>query len=657
MAAVFTAMVVCSFLLTVARFWCRSVAKTVRVQAGMERGDVTRRIVAAMAWRLVLLTILAFLLAGTLGGISVVTTAVAAGIFFFPILLCEVWQLARRFSFGAFQQIGARLPSERPFVALSSIAERGFLKAEYSAAGLRYLRFMPTVAESAVIGWFAIFTLPILSTAVFSQRSARSTSRVEPSMARVSSTFDLPSLARQTLPSVVLLTVFDKHGKDTGFGTGFWIEDGRWLVTNLHVIQKGFEARVAMIHGDAIPTTPPTTAVEGVVAYSEKWDLALLKVSANSRMALKLGRANGARVGEEIVVIGNPQGLEGTVSQGIISAKRHFDSTAPLLQITAPISPGSSGSPVLNARGDVVAVASAFLKLEGSQGLNFAVPAEAVSALLSEARNDQCKTLAQVAFALRGELAEDEDFKLGCASLAKDDFDSAQQYLLEASARFPDKPQVIEKLGEAMVKSAGLKAEIGRVNETRLVAFLTKRNLPNAVVDEIKRTTISKWKRWPEISRKLDDAGNQELATLLRECRNHPAESSRELAKEAVGLLQSVLALDPVSTRPRILLATAHDLAGESEQAAEVWRNLAAIYLARNSISAALAANQDELLARLRSIGFPSSSTEEMRRRGIDSFDVVWWNDVCGRLSVEQRYRFEVALTERKSLQRKTTSR
>ena len=199
---------------------------------------------------------------------------------------------------------------------------------------------------------------------------------------------DLRELARQARDSVVLLNVFAPGGRAVGTGTGFFVEGGR-LVTNLHVVDRA--ARV-----EAMLASEETLEVTGVAAADETNDLAILEVAAGSYPTLNLALA-GVEPGERIVVLGNPLGLSGTLSEGIVSAIRSEglageptlgktipkDAVAPLLQISAAISPGSSGSPVMNLSGEVVGVAvSQFVR---GQNLNFAVPAAAVRQLLASA--------------------------------------------------------------------------------------------------------------------------------------------------------------------------------------------------------------------------------------------------------------------------------
>jgi hypothetical protein len=115
-----------------------------------------------------------------------------------------------------------------------------------------------------------------------------------------------------------------------------------------------------------------------VVGIDKVRDLALLNVEATAP-TLRLADSGPAEVGDNVYAVGNPEGLEGTFSQGLISGIRHLGSDS-ILQITAPISPGSSGGPVLNSNGQVVGIAVSTWT-EG-QNLNFAVPVAYLTMLL-----------------------------------------------------------------------------------------------------------------------------------------------------------------------------------------------------------------------------------------------------------------------------------
>jgi formylglycine-generating enzyme required for sulfatase activity len=182
------------------------------------------------------------------------------------------------------------------------------------------------------------------------------------------------TIAKQTFPSVVLLVLEQVDGKTISQGSGFFVRSDV-VVTNYHVIAEATRGVAKIVGKD---TAYP---LAGVVAASQALDLALVKVSGASAPTLPLGAEAEVAVGDEVYVAGNPRGLEGTFSQGIVSATRATRERH-LLQITAPISPGSSGGPVLNSKGAVIGVAVSSLR--DSQNLNFAVAVGEVHRLLTQ---------------------------------------------------------------------------------------------------------------------------------------------------------------------------------------------------------------------------------------------------------------------------------
>jgi tetratricopeptide (TPR) repeat protein len=113
----------------------------------------------------------------------------------------------------------------------------------------------------------------------------------------------------------------------------------------------------------------------------------LLKVEGKGLPKVKLTSTNKSKQGESIVVIGSPNGLETTVSEGIISGIRKKDE----LQITAPISPGSSGSPVFNSKGEVIGVVTS--SIDSGQNLNFAIPVSYVASPLNDYKKSKKKVM------------------------------------------------------------------------------------------------------------------------------------------------------------------------------------------------------------------------------------------------------------------------
>jgi Trypsin-like peptidase domain len=185
---------------------------------------------------------------------------------------------------------------------------------------------------------------------------------------------DIPAIARAANGAIVSIIMSNKDGQAVAQGSGFLIsKDGR-VVTNYHVIESGSSAIVKLPDGAFF-------AVDGVLASDKARDVAIIQAHGENFKALILGNSDRVQVGEEVVAIGNPLSLESTVSNGIVSGIRTVEGKGgKFLQITTPISPGSSGGPLFNMVGEVVGITT--LYLEGGENLNFAIPINDIKWLL-----------------------------------------------------------------------------------------------------------------------------------------------------------------------------------------------------------------------------------------------------------------------------------
>jgi hypothetical protein len=177
----------------------------------------------------------------------------------------------------------------------------------------------------------------------------------------------LPQLVKRIQPAVVSISTYTEDGTPLSQGSGFLLGGNNILITNRHVIEGSYRAIARFDDGKEV-------AVKAVKAL-ESDALDLVEVELDSAGATNVLTLN-YRIpdpGERIIVIGSPLGLDQSVSDGIVSAVRVIDG-ASQIQITAPISPGSSGSPVLNLQGEVVGIATS--RLRDGQNLNFAIPSE-----------------------------------------------------------------------------------------------------------------------------------------------------------------------------------------------------------------------------------------------------------------------------------------
>lgn len=162
--------------------------------------------------------------------------------------------------------------------------------------------------------------------------------------------------------SVVMLVKYNSSGESIGFGSAFAVDYGLYL-TNYHVID-GASSYMIYTEKDQV------YEVSGIVAVDKTNDLALVKTKIRTNVPpLQIGSSQNLAKGQDVVAIGNPEGLQNTVSTGIISGLRYINNQS-LIQITAPIAPGSSGGPLFNKKGEVIGVTTSSL-MEGN--LNFAV--------------------------------------------------------------------------------------------------------------------------------------------------------------------------------------------------------------------------------------------------------------------------------------------
>lgn len=173
-------------------------------------------------------------------------------------------------------------------------------------------------------------------------------------------------------PAVVKIHTYNRYSRLLGQGSGFFVSADGMLVTNYHVMEKAASAKVLLPGGKEL-------GVSGMLASMPNADLALLKVQAKGLAFLRLAK-NQPDVGTKVWAIGSPKGLDNTLSEGLVSGYRDIKGKPTLLQTTAPISPGSSGGPLVIDTGQVVGVTT--LTRIGGQNLNFAVPCKYIQAIL-----------------------------------------------------------------------------------------------------------------------------------------------------------------------------------------------------------------------------------------------------------------------------------
>ena len=256
----------------------------------------------------------------------------------------------------------------------------------------------------------------------------------------------LPAVVKRVKPAVVAIATYDSSGEPLMTGSGFFLRPGQ-VVTNLHVVRGAVRAEIKTLDGKG-----RVFPVNGTLAVDEEGDLALLNVE------MPLDRARSTELaselpdeGEPIFVIGNPLKLEGSVSDGIVSAVREVPNSYRIIQITAPISHGNSGSPVFNMKGQVLGVVT--VKVTNGQNINLALAA----ARVAELKVGKLQPLSELSPKNKGDVAESL-YRSGLDSLWLGNYDNAVGYFENAANKNP-------KRAEAWVQVGFCKVKQGKVQE------------------------------------------------------------------------------------------------------------------------------------------------------------------------------------------------
>ena len=268
---------------------------------------------------------------------------------------------------------------------------------------VRSLRPVATLVASAVLGGVvAVGAVALLggldaTTTVVTQTAAAPTSRLAPASGDAMS---INEIYERAASGVVRINATNNStsssgstdpfgGQGSALGSGFVIDKTGHIVTNYHVVRDAGEVTVSFSNRDTVKAE--------VVGTDPSTDIAVLRVetSANALTPLPLGNSDAVRVGDPVIAIGNPFGLDRTVTSGIVSALQRLI-TAPnqftidhVIQTDAPINPGNSGGPLLNARGQVIGVNTQIetgsgTSATGNVGIGFAVPSNTVKDVVAQ---------------------------------------------------------------------------------------------------------------------------------------------------------------------------------------------------------------------------------------------------------------------------------
>jgi Flp pilus assembly protein TadD len=217
-------------------------------------------------------------------------------------------------------------------------------------------------------------------------------------------------------------------------------------VTNLHVIQGARRVEIHTLEGKG-----RTYPVKGALAIDEEGDLALLNVDLPLERSRVLTLSSSLpEEGEKVFLIGNPLRLEGSISDGIVSAVREVPEVGKIIQITAPVSHGNSGSPLFNLHGQVVGIVT--VKVTNGQNINLALASSRIAAL----PNGKPISFDELAVKNKGttqpEVLAELWYRGGIDSLWLGNYDSALTYFETAANRNPRRPETWIQIGYCRVK-------------------------------------------------------------------------------------------------------------------------------------------------------------------------------------------------------------
>ena len=255
----------------------------------------------------------------------------------------------------------------------------------------------------------------------------------------------LPDLIRRVKPSVVSVMTYDAKDQSLISGTGFFVRPGE-VVTNLHVIRGAHRVEIHTLEGKG-----RTYAVKGTLAVDDEADVALLSVDVPAeRSRVVTFAAALPEEGEQVFVIGNPLRLEGSVSNGIVSAVREVPNVGQIVQITAPVSHGNSGSPLFNMRGQVVGIVT--VKVTNGQNINLALGAARIAGLARGGLRSFDEVNARNKSITQPEVLAELWYRGGIDSLWLGNYDSALNYFETAANRNPRRPETWIQIGYCKVK-------------------------------------------------------------------------------------------------------------------------------------------------------------------------------------------------------------
>jgi tetratricopeptide (TPR) repeat protein len=255
----------------------------------------------------------------------------------------------------------------------------------------------------------------------------------------------LPELVRRVKPSVVSILTYDLKGEPLISGSGFFVRPGE-VMTNMHVIKGAHRVEIHTLEGKG-----RTYPVAGALAVDEEADLALLRVDLPAERSHPLTITTTLPdEGERIFVIGNPLRLEGSVADGIVSAIREVPDLGRIIQVTAPVSHGNSGSPLFNMHGEVIGIVT--VKVTNGQNINLALGVSRIAALHGSEVMSFDQVAAKGKAGNQPEALAEVWYRGGIDSLWLGNYDNALNYFETAANRNPRRPETWIQIGYCKVK-------------------------------------------------------------------------------------------------------------------------------------------------------------------------------------------------------------
>lgn len=180
------------------------------------------------------------------------------------------------------------------------------------------------------------------------------------------STKKVSQVFEEVKDAIVIIRTYNDKGEEDGEGTGFFFDKNGFIVTNYHILAGAHRIEIILTNGEKSWNA-------SIVKSDDKKDIAIIKTDLLPSQVLFIDNSESMPIGEEIITIGNPLGYELSVSTGIISAFRN-DNEGKFIQITAPVSPGNSGGPLISKNGAVIGIVTSRVDNISAQNLNFAIP-------------------------------------------------------------------------------------------------------------------------------------------------------------------------------------------------------------------------------------------------------------------------------------------